>query len=145
MTRNVWQGLLKWWNPPAKASSKAEPELESDPDRSKRSQMTPGSGSTLGGEGSSGWVLREMTPTGSALGASVATNESDDSEEREINLSPRHLDVSLSHSSEAEPTEEELMDFLAADFEPDEADPEFKSKLRDELWALVQKDEMTRH
>jgi hypothetical protein len=36
------------------------------------------------------------------------------------------------------------MEFLAADYEPDEADPEFKRKLRDQLWTLVQGNELTR-
>jgi hypothetical protein len=44
----------------------------------------------------------------------------------------------------ADETAEELAAFLAADHEPVEADPEFKRKLRDQLWTLVQGNEMTR-
>ena len=38
----------------------------------------------------------------------------------------------------AEFTSEELEEFLRADQLPEEADPEFKQRLREELWELVQ-------
>jgi hypothetical protein len=34
--------------------------------------------------------------------------------------------------------EGELLEFLAADYDPASADPVFRERLRDELWALVQ-------
>lgn len=45
---------------------------------------------------------------------------------------------------EVDDDDEELAAFLAADYEPVEADPEFKRKLRDQLWSLIQSNEMTR-
>lgn len=36
-----------------------------------------------------------------------------------------------------EVTEEELLDFLAADLDPVPADPVFREKLREELWEMV--------
>jgi hypothetical protein len=36
-----------------------------------------------------------------------------------------------------EATDEELLDFLAADIDPVPADPAFREKLRDELWEMV--------
>lgn len=38
---------------------------------------------------------------------------------------------------EDEITEEELLDFLAADLDPVPANPVFKEKLRDALWEMV--------
>lgn len=38
---------------------------------------------------------------------------------------------------EDEVTDEELVDFLAADLDPVRADPVFKDKLSDELWEMV--------
>lgn len=38
----------------------------------------------------------------------------------------------------AEFTSEELEEFLSADQLPEQADPEFKERLREELWELVQ-------
>lgn len=38
---------------------------------------------------------------------------------------------------EDEVTEEELLDFLAADLDPVPADPVFQEKLREELWEMV--------
>jgi hypothetical protein len=39
----------------------------------------------------------------------------------------------------AEFSTEELLEFLEADQRPLEADPEFRERLREELWALVRK------
>lgn len=39
---------------------------------------------------------------------------------------------------EDEVTEEELLEFLAADLDPVPADPVFQEKLRDELWEMVE-------
>jgi hypothetical protein len=39
----------------------------------------------------------------------------------------------------AEFSTEELLEFLEADQRPVEADPEFRERLREELWALVRK------
>lgn len=41
-------------------------------------------------------------------------------------------------------TDPELLEFLAADIEPAAADPEFKRKLRDQLWTLIQSNQMPR-
>jgi DNA-directed RNA polymerase sigma subunit (sigma70/sigma32) len=41
-------------------------------------------------------------------------------------------------------TEAELQDFLAADDEPEQADPAFKSRLREQLWTMIQKDDLPR-
>jgi len=59
-------------------------------------------------------------------------------------LRPRLLDGLRDGDASFDPTDEELMEFLAADNEPVEADPEFKRKLRDQLWTLIQGSEMTR-
>ncbi len=43
----------------------------------------------------------------------------------------------------AEFTTEELQEFLEADQYPIEADPEFKERLRQKLWKLVQRNAQT--
>ena len=40
----------------------------------------------------------------------------------------------------AEFSTEELLEFLEADQTPDQADPRFRERLREELWALLQRD-----
>lgn len=161
MARNVWAGLLNWWKPTPNASTKANFERAADDDRSKQMQSAPAPEGASTDEGGRGWTLREMNPTAGASAASVSTalsttksttkstratkeapaNESFDSE---VYSAPQLADGPPTDSYESEPTAEELMEFLAADFEPDEADPEFKRKLRDELWTLVQQNQMTR-
>lgn len=44
----------------------------------------------------------------------------------------------LADEAEQEIDEVELLEFLAADHDPVQADPEFRERLRDRLWALVQ-------
>jgi hypothetical protein len=39
----------------------------------------------------------------------------------------------------AEFSTEELLEFLEADHQPVDADPEFRERLREELWALVRR------
>ena len=41
-------------------------------------------------------------------------------------------------------TEAELRDFLAADRDPIEADPVFKHRLREQLWARLQEEDLPR-
>ena len=43
-----------------------------------------------------------------------------------------------------EVSDPELLDFLAADHDPAEANPDFKRKLREQLWAMVRDHYMTR-
>lgn len=38
----------------------------------------------------------------------------------------------------------ELLDFLSADIAPVSADPEFKERLREQLWAMVIEDDLTK-
>jgi hypothetical protein len=42
------------------------------------------------------------------------------------------------HEIAAEFTTEELADFLEGDLHPNDARPEFREQLREDLWALVQ-------
>jgi len=46
--------------------------------------------------------------------------------------------------TDSEATEEELREFLSADYSGVSADPEFERKLRDQLWTLVQDEQLTR-
>jgi len=45
---------------------------------------------------------------------------------------------------EADASDAELLEFIACDDDPIEADPRFKRRLRDQLWAIVQDDRLTR-
>ena len=47
-------------------------------------------------------------------------------------------------TAEDEVSEQELLDFLAADNDPIEANPAFKRRLREQLWAMIRDDHMTR-
>ena len=55
------------------------------------------------------------------------------------------MDTTANGAPDAEITEAELQDFLAADYEPVEADPDFRSRLRDDLWSMIQENELSRH
>ena len=47
-------------------------------------------------------------------------------------------------TAEGEVSDEELLDFLAADIDPVEANPEFKRKLREQLWAIISQNSLPR-
>jgi hypothetical protein len=125
VVRNVWQGLLEWWNPPGAGSAGAP-----GPPAVRGSANAPG-GVEIDRHGDS--QASEPTPL-----PATATRES------ETPKRARLVDVSRRATDEIDSTDEELMEFLAADHEPVAADPEFKRKLRDQLWTLVQGNELTR-
>ena len=45
---------------------------------------------------------------------------------------------------DADVSEEDLLEFLAGDIDPIEADPAFKRRLREQLWSLIRENELTR-
>ncbi len=45
---------------------------------------------------------------------------------------------------DADVSEEDLLEFLAGDIDPVEADPAFKRRLREQLWSLIRENELTR-
>ncbi len=47
-------------------------------------------------------------------------------------------------AAEDEVSDQELLDFLAADNDPVEANPAFKRKLREQLWAMIRENNMSR-
>ena len=47
-------------------------------------------------------------------------------------------------TADDEVSDEELHEFLAADHDPVEADPAFKRKLREQLWAMISDNDPTR-
>lgn len=134
MVRSVWQGLLDWWNPPGapSVSASADPSLDSV-------GRSPGA---------SGNPFVEPDPTveidRAAHSPSVERAPLLVSQKPETAKRAHLVDVSRRDADPIDPTDEELMEFLAADYEPVEADPEFKRKLRDQLWTLVQGNELTR-
>ena len=197
VTRNVWQGLLDWWNTPNAVAAEAPAKVDADSARGRHgrgqgrdprraelehslAQSHPSSSSGAS-DASGGWTQKDLTsrdwesedlksremrrekPRETSreksrekprewVHASVAADH-----DRRAVEAPRLVDVSgpaqkpETHGAMTDPAEvddaagdSDLMEFLAADFEPVEADPEFKRKLRDELWALVQRDEMPR-
>lgn len=46
--------------------------------------------------------------------------------------------------AEDEVSDQELLEFLAADDDPVEANPTFKRRLREQLWAMIRDNDMTR-
>ncbi|MBW2422892.1 MAG: hypothetical protein JRG86_01495 [Deltaproteobacteria bacterium] len=64
--------------------------------------------------------------------AEVASNES-------LNQHALALEPDASLFTEAlEITDGELLEFLACDLDPTEADPEFREQLKEELWEMVE-------
>jgi hypothetical protein len=118
VVRSVWQGLLDWWNPPGDSAgiASASSDCGIEIERSAHSHSAH---------------TAERTPPGVA-------------QKSETSKRAHLVDVSRRDTDTIDPTDEELMEFLAADHEPVEADPEFKRKLRDQLWTLVQGNELTR-
>ena len=47
-------------------------------------------------------------------------------------------------TAEEEVSDDELLEFLAADDDPVEADPAFKRRLREQLWAMIRANNQTR-
>ena len=47
-------------------------------------------------------------------------------------------------TDELEISDAELQEFLEADLEPPQADPEFREQLREQLWAMVESGEVGR-
>jgi hypothetical protein len=52
------------------------------------------------------------------------------------------VDLGINH--EGDVSDAELLEFLACDDDPTQADPGFKRRLKDQLWAIVQEDRLTR-
>ena len=92
------------------------------------------------GESGRVWTRRPVAASELGQGATSGTQAG----MFEAEKSPHLVDVSRQGESGIDPTDEELMEFLAADYEAVEADPEFKRKLRDQLWTLVQRNQLTR-
>ena len=131
VARSVWQGLLDWWDPArarqeglkglgAGAALPSQDSLTAPPRRASQHAPAPESVPSAPGVISDvrdGWIQRSLSPPRAAEGEPTACDDA---------------------------TEEELLEFLSADYASTQADPEFKRKLREQLWALVQHDEMTR-
>lgn len=135
MARSLWQGLLDWWKPVIATSSKLDEtgveRGDTPPARSARH-------------------LIDVSAPAPAADAEDVTNgsvtdASDDSDETAAVADlARVIQMSPEVASEIDAADEELLEFLAADYAPVEADPEFKRKLREQLWTLLQRDELTR-
>ncbi len=143
VARSVWQGLLSWWYRPEKATD-ARGGQEMSP--ASPSKSPPGSaGLPLRPADSKAepvWTRRSLASPDSYRDTTAAGKPEE--ERPTAGGRPRLLDGLRDGDASLDPTDEELMEFLAADNEPVEADPEFKRKLRDQLWTLVQGNEMTR-
>ena len=131
VVRSVWQGLLNWWNPPAAPSVNAAASAPVDTQVNNRSEGPVNGIGVVGNDRSTNLQASEYKPV-------PATREYQTPKRAHL------VDVSRRATDAADPTDEELMEFLAADYEPVAADPEFKRKLRDQLWTLVQGNELTR-
>lgn len=110
--RQVWQDFLDWLRPVDQRVSASRHALNSA-EFSAVDQGAPVSTALAGGS-----LAGEGDLTGPAW-----TGE------------PTHQ--SPTSEAAAEFDEDELLEFLAADYDPAFADPAFKEELRDELWALV--------
>lgn len=140
-----FQGLVDWLKPSPDLQRKAERAsaevdgVRNDPNRSSPSAASKGA--------SQDWERIDLVKAEGALDAVGLNGDSeagsDGQPEGVLVLDP--LDATgqgsgdLMHVSEAE-----LQDFLAADHEPVEADPAFKSRLRAQLWDMIQEDELPR-
>lgn len=82
------------------------------------------------------WKRQEMVTRDGALPSATAGSL------RNGSLRDVTFDATL---EAADVTEAELADFLAADDEPVEANPVFKERLRKQLWAMIQEDDLPRH
>ena len=134
VVRSVWQGLLDWWNPPTAPSVNATV----DPSLGSR-------GGSLGARSNASVEPdRKVEFDRAAHSQSAERSPLVVSQDSETPKRAHLVDVSRRDPDQMDPTDEELMEFLAADHEPVEADPEFKRKLRDQLWTLVQGNELTR-
>jgi len=79
------------------------------------------------------------------------SRRSDAKPDREVSSEPgwQHYELAsdpggASLLADDEATEEELREFLAADFDPIEADPDFKEELREQLWSLIREGGLAR-
>ena len=143
----LWQGVLHWW--------RAARNEASGP-KSARSSLHPVSGHARG------WSTRPLAA--GEVRTSARRPDADASSAEAPSLEPATADEveaarerirahgwALEAGTMPEPgldfeaTEEELLEFLAADQEPVEADPKFKASLREQLWELVEEEGGTRH
>lgn len=108
----VWQGIRDWFRPLDRAHRSSSPREETGDARSDHARIH-GRQATLArieSEGGAQVIPFPRSPTGEAVLA----------------------DPAFSPAADAE-----LLDFLAADFDPVPADPAFRDRLRDELWEMV--------
>ena len=115
MRARVWQGLLDWWKPARAPAGDDDGRFRESEHERQADRDPPAPGAELAA--ARGWQTRPLD---------------------EADASP------LDGEGEGEPLDQELAEFLAADLDPVEADPEFKRRLRKQLWDLIQESSLTR-
>lgn len=113
---HLFQGFIDWWKPPEDAS-KGRQQVDSVETQASETGL-PWSSDERSSEPSH-WTTQDM-----------------------VTLQAQEVSAGRAEDLLESVTEEELLDFLAADREPVEADPVFKSRLREQLWTMIQEDKL---